>query len=471
MTQKLNNLEELQNIEFEDSELENDRSGFRNYSKRIAVIIGYMLGVKDEYLEKLPNETEEYYTVKDELLKNDSAIIIRHLNNIRSNIMLRFKEVSRTIRVTSSDYSPIYKIEYFEEDFKELKKYNIDITTGRSDLDEYLKIINEEISKRMENTKLLFPDWVKFKHIKAAFNMPSNIEPERKKYQSNQNYYPFKRYFYWKAPYEAGNILATDDKLLSIIYLSNGDYFTDSDKVCDVSDRVKNSIYDFIENGNKVQFYIDGENTDPYRFAAAIDSLNNDELDKIDKIVVYTDAVYTSDAWKMLKHFVYGIETQIIEVERLIESKSLVDHKLVAGVSKAVYKENVDSIILCSSDSDFWAVIEDVSANYLVMVEEKKCGFDFKEVLRKHNIFYCYLDRFQTPENDNFLETVFARELQKELDRRFENLNINADEVFSKAIYLSRALVSDQKIESLYKNYMLKLKVETDESGNLHIRV
>lgn len=470
MSQKLNNLEELQNIEFED-ELENDRSGFRKYSKRIAVIIGYMLGVKEEYLEKLPNEPEEYITIRDEILSNEAAIIIRHLNNIRSNIMLRFKDVSRTIRISAADFEPIYKIECFEDDFKDLKKFNLDITTGRSDLDEYLKKINEEISKRIDNTKALFPDWIKFNHIKAAFNMPSNIEPERKKYQSNQGCYPFKRYFFWKEPHEAGNILSSDDKLLSVIYLSNGDYFTDSDKVCDVSDRVKDNIYDFIENGNKVQFFIDGENTDPYRFAAAIDSLNNEELDKIDKIVVYTDAVYTSNAWKMLKHFVYGIETQIIEVERLMESKSLVDHKLVAGVSKAVYKEDVDSIILCSSDSDFWAVIEDVSANYLVMVEEEKCGFDFKDVLRKHNIFYCYLDRFRTPENDKFFETVFAKELQKEIDMKFEGISINANEIFLNAIRCSRAQISDQERENLYKNYILKLRIETDENGNLHICV
>ena len=36
--------------------------------------------------------------------------------------------------------------------------------------------------------------------------------------------------------------------------------------------------------------------------------------------------------------------------------------------SKAVYKDDVDSIILASSDSDFWSVIEDVDANYFVLI-------------------------------------------------------------------------------------------------------
>lgn len=221
-----------------------------------------------------------------------------------------------------------------------------------------------------------------------------------------------------------GNILLSDEKILDVIYYSNGAYFTDSNKVIDASDRVKDSINEFIEKGQKVQIFIDGENTDPYRFVAAIDSLTDNEIDKIDRIVVYYDAKYTSRAWTMLKHFVYDIVVEAVAVERLLDEKSLVDHKLVAGVSKAVYKEGVDSIILCSSDSDFWSVIEDVSAKYLVMVETDKCGYDFKEVLREHDIFYCYLDRFQTPADNRFFKMVFRKELQKQIDESFNQLQI-----------------------------------------------
>ena len=37
----------------------------------------------------------------------------------------------------------------------------------------------------------------------------------------------------------------------------------------------------------------------------------------------------------------YNVEVETIAVERIKEDKSLVDHKLVAGVSKAVYKDEV----------------------------------------------------------------------------------------------------------------------------------
>ena len=110
--------------------------------------------------------------------------------------------------------------------------------------------------------------------------------------------------------------------------------------------------------------------------------MQDHEIQKIDKIVVYYDEKYSSRAWTMLKHFTFDIEVEAIPVSRIMDDKSLVDHKLVVGISKAFYSGDVDSFILASSDSDSWAVMEDVEANYLLMVEKDKCGYDFKEILR-----------------------------------------------------------------------------------------
>ena len=80
------------------------------------------------------------------------------------------------------------------------------------------------------------------------FNMPTNkIKEESEKYQSNQNYYPYKRYFYWRKPMEYGNILLSDVKLLDIIYQNAGGYFQDIDRVIDASDNVKSNINNFID--------------------------------------------------------------------------------------------------------------------------------------------------------------------------------------------------------------------------------
>ena len=239
----------------------------------------------------------------------------------------------------------------------------------------------------------------------------------------------------------------------------------------DASDFVKKSIDEFIQSGKKVQIFIDGENTDPYCFAASMDALNEEQCAKIEKIVVYYDSKYSVRAWQMLKHYVYGIEIEAVAVKRLVDSKSLVDHKLVAGVAQAVYRELVDSVILVSSDSDFWAVIEDVSARYLVMVEEEKCSYEFKETMRKNGVFYCYLDRFIVSEENNFFKIVFRKELQALLDSSFAEVQVNALQVFKQALVQSRAEISPHEQENLMRRYLKNLSVEIDQDGALHIVV
>lgn len=467
----LNSLSALENVVIEDDEItsETDKSLFRNHSKKTAVTIGYLLGVKKEYLEQIESSNEKFNEVFNAVSTNENAAAIRSLNNIRSNLMLRFKEVSRLIRVDSPNFTPIYNIEFFKDDFRILSKQGINIGTGRSDINEYLKIINTEITRRIDAVKILFPDWIDFRHIKFMFNMPQNIEEESKKFQMNQNCYPYKRYFNWIYPEELGNILLTDERILEVVYYNNGDAFQDENRVVDASDHVKRSISEFINNGNKIQIFIDGENIDPYSFAAAIYDLQDHEIKKIEKIVVYYDEKYSSRAWQMLKHFTFDIEVEAVPVSRIIEEKSLVDHKLVAGISKAYYRDNVDSFILASSDSDFWAVMEDIDANYLVMAEKESCGYTFRDVLRKNNIFYCYIDKFMIPEDDKFFKTVFCRELEKILEEKY-NLG-NAKDLLKEAVRQSRADISEGVFDNLYNRYIKGLKLTIDKSGNLKIIV
>ncbi len=461
-------LEDLQNLTIEDEEIVPDKSGYRNYSKDIALTIGYLLGVREDFLEQITENTDEYYNLKATIEKNDSAKAIRILNNVRSNLMLLFKKVSRTIRIGSLNYTPLYNMDEFKDDFRALRRLNIEISTGRSDINEYLVKINAEISKHIDRVKPLFPEWVEFKHIKNMFSMPTNdVKAESEKFQTNQNCYPYKRYFNWRRPEETGNALATDAKILDLIYQNDGKYFEDFSKVMDASDNVKNNINEFINNGRKIQIFIDGENVDPYKFASAIDGLKDYEIEKIDKIIVYYDNKFSNRAWNMLHHFTCGIEVEPIGVDRIKEDKSLVDHKLVAGVSKAVYRDEVDSIIIASSDSDFWSVIEDVDAKYLVMVETNKCGHDFKEVLREHDVFYCYLDKFMTPEDNLFFKTVFRKELEGLINKSF-GLG-NAKDLFNDAIFMSRADVSESEQDALYNKYIKGLKLEIDKDNNFKL--
>ncbi len=456
-----------ENIDLPETE---DRSAYRNYSRTIALTVGFLLGVTDEALMKRLDNPEEYLPIKEALEKNEDAVAIRHLNNIRSNLILHFKEVSLNLRNMSAKFIPLDRMDLFKDDFRVLNRMSIYIITGKPDINEYLKRINNEIIRRIDKTEKLFPDWVRFRHIRTMFIMPNNIEEESKKFQVYQSLYPFQRYFYWREPFECGYILSTDRDLLTVIYRNGNEVFTDGDRVCDASDNVKNNINEFINSASKIQVFIDGENADPYRFASAIESLKDHEIEKINKIVVYYDSEHTTKAWTMLKHFTYGVEVETVPVERIVENKSLVDHRLVMGVSKAIYKEDVDSIILVSSDSDFWSVIdasEDV--RYLVMVESEKCGHEFKNLLRDKDVFYCYLDRFITPDDDKFFKIVFKHELEKIISDNF-SLG-NARELLSSVLHSCRAGVSKAEEDMLFEKYIKTLSLRINADGNFVLEI
>ena len=456
-----------ENIDLPETE---DRSAYRNYSKNIALTVGFLLGVSDESLMKRLENSEEYLPIKEALEKNEDAVAIRHLNNIRSNLILHFKEVSLNLRNMNATFTPLDRMDLFKDDFKVLNRMSIYIITGKPDINEYLKRINNEIIRRIDKTEKLFPDWVRFRHIRTMFIMPNNIEEESKKFQAYQSLYPFQRYFYWREPFDCGYILSTDRDLLTVIYRNGNEIFTAGDRVCDASDNVKNNINEFINSASKIQVFIDGENADPYRFASAIESLKDHEIEKINKIVVYYDSEHTTKAWTMLKHFTYGVEVETVPVERIVENKSLVDHRLVMGVSKAIYKEDVDSIILVSSDSDFWSVIdasEDV--RYLVMVESEKCGHEFKNFLRDKDVFYCYLDKFITPDDDKFFRIVFKHELEKIISDNFSLGNARA--LLSSVLHSCRAGVSKAEEDMLFEKYIKTLSLRINADGNFVLEI
>lgn len=444
-----------------------EKAFYRNHSKKIALTIGYMLGVKPEYLEKIPDFPEEYAVLEQMLSKNDDLNAIRYLNNIRTSIMLSFTEISRKMR----DLTPIDQIDRLKEDFSSLRKIDIIIYTGRNDLYEYIRLINKEIGKRIDKARPYFPNWVNFSHIRTAFVCPPNLnyEEEGIRFSHNRDFYPYRKYFYWKFAEELGNILLSDEKVLRVLYENGGEEFRERERVVDVSDAVKENIHIFFNKGSRIQAYIDGENVDPYRFSSMINGLTEEEIRKIDKIIVYYDVKYSTKAWMILRRFVRGVEVELIGVERIYEEKSLVDHKLVAGVSKAVYKDGVDSVMLCSSDSDFWTVIENVEANYIVMVESDKCGKEFKDILKEHDVFYCYTDKFIQKEEDYYLETVLNMETKSILDERINALGINLRDILAEALRNSYAQIPPQRKENLYNEYVKNLRVVIDDDGTISL--
>lgn len=76
------------------------------------------------------------------------------------------------------------------------------------------------------------------------------------------------------------------------------------------------------------------------------------------------------------------------------------------GISKAYYKDNVTAFILLSSDADF-----------LVMVEEEKCGPDIQNALEQDGTYYCLMDDFCTGNIKTFKNAMLVSALKDEMEK------------------------------------------------------
>ena len=165
-------------------------------------------------------------------------------------------------------------------------------------------------------------------------------------------------YIYW--PYDFrendGNILYNDLKFLKMLYGANNDHFTAEKYVIDAKIASKEDIYKFVNEAMNIVVYVDCENVDPYAFAAALRNLDEENLSKISVINLYDD-VNASSAWDYISEII-DIPVEHYDVDRVLENKSLVDLAMALDISKEYYENDIDSAILVSSDSDFWAVIE-----------------------------------------------------------------------------------------------------------------
>ena len=300
--------------------------------------------------------------------------------------------------------------------------------------------------------------------------MPNGLSDEGLKiagdqYYANYNRYPFHLYmnFEFYEEEDLGNILYSDSKFVPLLYSRNQDEFVDMSKVSDVSESARVSVYDFINSSQKVVALVDCENADPYALCATIQGMDPEAREKISKVILFDD-VHAASAWKHLKKFV-GVPVEYILVHRLKEQKSLVDMSLAIQACRNFFIDSVDSFLLISSDSDFWALISQLpEARFLVLVEHNKCSYDLKVKLIESNIFYAYLDSFYSGKSDQIKRGVLREEIQEKL-----RLDINVKDLLSQAVKDGRMNLSVSEEKNFYEKFLKTLKLQVAEDGSLQI--
>lgn len=436
-------------------------------TQTITPIVSYLIGIPNDRLnEHYIGENQD----KLNLLRTDQdARALRYLSKIRSSLMRNFTEIDKKIRY---DLQNIDRLEeYFQtENIKQLQKWDIDIILYNASVSEYVTHVNKLIIDHVEACKHFFPEWVNWSYLKDLFIL-SDYKSE--KVQKNEYYlykkeylrYPYGMYIHWTPDDKKDYILASDQRILKIIYAQHGESFSDSSKYHDATEDTKEGIYDFIQKSKRIRIVVDCENSDVYKLYGVLKNLNAEQLSKIDRIVLYDDC-HTTCGWDCLEKFIQ-IPVDHKEVERVTDHKSLVDQKLTADVCLTYCQEHIDSFILCSSDSDYWALISSLpDAHFLVMYEYKKCGEAIKQALEEHQIFHCSMDDFYTGNADDLKRKVLLGELQRMLP---DLIGKNAHEM-AEEIYANTRITATQKEQDVfYDRYIKSLRLKINDDGIFEI--
>lgn len=425
--------------------------------------IAYLIGVPEKIFasDNAPPKMDCF----QELEKDKNARIIRNLSMLRTAIEKNYKKLNHQMtnelkNLQSCQDTSVY-LEQLEAE---------GITLYRTKLNQYIIDINSQIANRINNCKSLFPIWLKWEYIKSLFIMPNGmteigIKAAAKEYYENKNRYPYQVYINWSYA-ERGNILYNDKKFVTLLYEAHEDCFTDMSKVSDASDLTKESVYDFLENSDRAIIIVDCENSDVYKLYATLNNLSQQALlNRIYKIILCDD-VNTTTAWEILDQFT-NIPVEHLVINRVSDRKSLVDPALCVKACMEHYENQVDSIIIFGSDSDYWGMYGQLkTVHYYVMVEKSKFGVDHRNALQEAGIPFCYIDNFCTGNSSQIKIEAMLREIRGILA---EALQLNVNDVLQKAYLATRAEMSDAEKKQFYDRYIKAMRLVIREDGELSI--
>lgn len=267
----------------------------------------------------------------------------------------------------------------------------------------------------------------------------------------------------FKAALVAVAVLAVVKKFAVLLYRWHNDYFREFSKVSDVSSYVKGSIYEYIEGSEKAVVVVDCENSDPYKLCAVLKNLDYQYTQKISSIILFDD-VHTASAWRILEDFT-KIPVEHILIERVKESKSLVDIKLTARACQEHYINKVDSFIIVSSDSDYWGLISSLpDARFLMMIEHEKSGPDLKAALVNTGIFYCYIDDFYSGNAEELKFGALIKEMYRYID---STVHLNVNDMFTAALKATRIEMSEAEKKQFMAQHIKTMQMSIAPDGEV----
>ena len=452
-------------MDTETDEQLDEKIAYKDSTYEIVSKVAYLIGVPVRMFE---NEHEPpKLEVYERLSQDKAARIVRNLCIIRTAIERNFRHINGAM---ATEYRSILTMpEYVPaESMNQLSVDGVNfIKKSSRKLCQHIIELNRLISDRINNCKKFFPLWLNWDYVRELFIMPDGLKEDGTKeaadlYYSGLRYYPYQMYINWK-PTDSGNILYNDKKFVTLLYQWHNDYFTEYSKVSDAGSYIKGSIYEFIESSQKVVIVADCENSDPYKLCATLHNLDAQYTQKINSIILFDD-VHTASAWRILDSFT-RIPVEHMMIERVKPNKSLVDIMLTARACQEHYKNDVDSFIIVSSDSDYWGLISSLpDARFLVMVERENCGTDLKNAMTNAGIFYCYIDDFYSGNAEDIKLSALFKEMYRYIDGA---VNLNVNTMFHEALRATRIEMGSSEQSQFISKYIKTMQMSINENGDV----
>lgn len=450
----------------------------------IVSIVAYLTGVRKDIFENYaePPLMETY----EKLELNKPARIIRNLCILRTAILRNSGRLGRAARnenrniFTVAEYVPQESVTQLALDGVDLygknanrgskaMKHGSVKTYSSASSEQAIITLNRNIGDRLNNIKGLFPLWLNWDYIKDLFMMPGGltyegIRAEINTFYKNADLYPYQVYINWN-PINVGNVFFHDRKFLEHLYSWHNDRFTEVSRVKSVEEPVKDEIYDFIEKSNQIVLLVDCENSDAYKLCATLQDLDSERVKKISKVILFDDEQFTPTAWRIFQEHV-DIPTDHIQCDRIKRNKSIVDAKLIGAASKEHYRNNVDSFIIVSSDSDYWGLISTLDeARFLLLVEREKVSGSLRAKLEEEKIVYAYIDDFYTGDSLDLAQHAMVQEINRRLMEMLPPFNLH--DFLKSILFATRVNMSKAEKAQFYDRYLKNIQITVSEAGDV----
>ena len=474
-----------------EGNVDNERADYRNNAYNITSAFGYLIGISQSEFDREDNPAMMQKTYK-KLDDNKNARIIRNLCIIRTSMEKHYIQISNTLleglkNINSMpEYIPAKAVYCLNDD-------GISLIKNHRSIDTYIITINKEIAARINNVKSVFPEWINWEYIKELFIMPNGYNKEGIKaegafYNSDRNRYPYQVYMNWPMENE-GNILYCDEKFVKLLYESHEDMFGDMSLVRNAGDLTVENIDAFLKEASNAIFVVDCENSDPVKLASVLGGLTDEQKESIRKVLLF-DSHYTAESWTMMaandtkpavskpdtKENLFdwdslsissGISMEHIVVERLLEAKSQVDMTLAVRTTREVCENDVDSVVLVSSDSDYWAMISSLpDVKFMVMLERIKTSPKIMESLDSKGIKHCFLDDFYTGVSYSMKIENLCKYVQTFFDN---NYSFDVKELIDNAVYNSWIEMTEKEKEKFIDKYIKKAHISIGNDKTFRI--